>query len=171
MTAHDPALHDPLFAELRRRHPDVDLVMLPPVDPRPPAVPPATTGQALAVRRHAKAVVDALWSRVGRTPDSVVDVWWAQDHPLLRRYLVRSGVSRLREGEAEVLVNDVARALLDLGWEPQPSPADQPFLMARVGTFDVKVSGFATAVSVEVTSEALHLTPDALAAADTEEAS
>ncbi|MBA3781767.1 hypothetical protein [Nocardioides sp. InS609-2] len=162
MAAPDPARDDPFFAELRRKHPDVDIVLLPPVDTTPPVEPPATIGQATATQRHTTAVLAALWTRVGRTPTASVGLWWQQANPHLHRYVANGAVSGLKENETEPLVNEIARALLDLGWRPQPSPADQPSLMARVGTIDLKVTGNATSVSVEAVSDALHLTPDTL---------
>lgn len=162
MAASDPALDDPFFAELRRKHPDVDIVLLPPPDTSPPAGPPHTIGQANATRRHATAVSAALWSRVGRTPTASVGLWWQQASPYLHRYVANSAVSGLDEAETDPLVSEIGRALLDLGWRPEPSPADQPSLMARVGTLDIKVTGNATSVCVEVVSDALHLTADTL---------
>ena len=163
MAATDPAGDDPFFAELRRRHPDVDVVLLPPVDPSPPPQPPATTGQALATRRHAVAVLDALWDRVGLSLDPPAEVWWQQADPHVYRFVVKNAVTGLEEGAGRAVTDQVARALLDLGWEPLPSPADQPALLARVGTLDVSVTGYDTAVAVEVTSDPLHLTPETLA--------
>lgn len=160
MAAIDPARNDPFFSELRGKHPDVDIVLLPPVPESPPHIPPATTGQALAIQRHAMAVLDALWSRIGRTPVATVGLWWAQADPHLHRYVVDAAVSGLEDSETDLVVNDIARALLDLGWEPQPSPADQPSLKARVGTLDVHVTGTATGVAVEVVTDALHLTTE-----------
>lgn len=163
MAALDPSLDDPFFSELRRKHPDVDVVLLPPVDPAPPAQPPATTGQAVATRRHALAVLDALWTRVGLTLDPPAEAWWQQANPHLYRFVVKNAVTGLDAGTGPEVTGRLARALLDLGWEPQPSPADQPALLARVGSLDVSVTGFDTAVSVEITSDPLHLTPDTLA--------
>ncbi len=160
MVATDPARNDPFFSELRSKHPDVDIVLLPPVPETPPDLPPATTGQALATQRHATAVLDALWTRIGRTPAATVGLWWAQADPHLHRYVVNAAVSGLEESENDLVVNEIARALLDLGWEPQPSPVDQPSLKARVGTLDVQVTGTASGVAVEIITDALHLTPE-----------
>lgn len=162
MTSIDRPLDDPFFRVLRERHPDVDVVLLPPVDPTPAADPPATVGQALAVQRHAAAVLDALWGRIGRTDESRAQLWWAQADPRLHRFVVKAAVGGLREGEGRPVTGDIARALLDLGWQPRPSPADQPSLLARVGALDVSVTGSATTVSVEILSDPLHLTPDTL---------
>ncbi|WP_426246713.1 hypothetical protein [Nocardioides sp. LHG3406-4] len=162
MAAPDPARDDPFFAELRRKHPDVDIVLLPPVDPAPPDLPPATIGQALATRRHALAVVEALWGRIDRTLESPVQFWWPQADPRLQRYVVMAAIADLEEGETEAVTNRIARALLDLGWQPQPSPADQPALLARVGSLDVKVTGHDSAVAVEIVSDPLHLTPETM---------
>lgn len=162
MAASDPARDDPFFSELRRAHPDVDVVLLPPVDPTPPDLPPATLGQAISTRKHAIAVLDALWSRIGLTLDTPAEAWWQQANPHLHRFVVKNAVTGLEEGAGPAVTNQLARALLDLGWEPQPSPADQPSLLARVGSLDVRVTGYDTAVSVEVVSDPLHLAPATL---------
>ena len=70
----DP-LADPFFDVLRRRHPDVDVVLLPPV--APPAVPPvgvpagapAPDEVVAAALLRVEAVAQRLWASVA--PDSV----------------------------------------------------------------------------------------------------
>lgn len=71
----DP-LGDPFFDVLRRRHPDVDVVLLPPVGPPavppaavPPAVEPASDAVVTSTLLRVEAVARGLWVSVA--PDSV----------------------------------------------------------------------------------------------------
>ena len=165
MSSSDRVLDDPFLRVLRARHPDVDVVLLPEVDAAPPDLPPATVGQALAVGRHAVAVLEALWERAGQRLEPPVRFWWGQADPRLQRYVVKAALTDLDPDAVPDVTGRFARALLDLGWQPQPSPAGQPSLLARVGSLDVKVTGADRGVAVEVVSDPLHLTPETLEAA------
>ena len=64
----DPALADPMMRELRERHPEVDVVLLPPVAPLDE--PSATAAQCLARTRHADRV---LATRLGAAAIDALD--------------------------------------------------------------------------------------------------
>jgi len=63
---------DPFFEVVRRRHPDVDIVLLPPDEPPPtpvgPPVDDATVREELA---RAGALADELWRGVPEAPEPV----------------------------------------------------------------------------------------------------
>lgn len=58
---------DPFFDTVRARHPDVDVVVLPPEPPAPPG-DPLTAGEVLARREADAAFAEALWQRVVEEP-------------------------------------------------------------------------------------------------------
>ncbi len=55
---------DPFFGEVRRRHPDVDIVLLPPEPPDGPAPTPVDPTALTGVAAEHDAEARALWSRV-----------------------------------------------------------------------------------------------------------
>jgi hypothetical protein len=57
---------DPFFGEVRRRHPDVDIVLLPPEPPDDPAPAPVDPAALTGVAVEHDAQARALWSRVAR---------------------------------------------------------------------------------------------------------
>lgn len=154
----DPALSDPLFAELRRRHPDVDIVMLPAAPPVPDDAPVATEGQLLALTRHVEAVLDAVSARVGVAPQVSARFWHEQATPLLRTWTVKA-VLPLDETVLDdaagpddetgpgdgadagheaglALLRQVGDTLLALGWEAKAA-TDPPRLRAVAGPVEV----------------------------------
>lgn len=109
--AADITVDDPFFAPLRRRHPDVDLVLLPPerspqVDPVGVGVVAAATDRAARVAGRLGQVAglgDATGSRLGFGPDPGTVV----------------ATARLAAGSAadETVLDRLARAGAADGWE------------------------------------------------------
>ena len=60
---------DPFFGEVRRRHPDVDIVLVPPEAAAPPAPPPVDPAVLAAVPVEHDADTRDLWSQVARAID------------------------------------------------------------------------------------------------------
>lgn len=81
----DPAARDPFWAPVRRRHPDVDIVMLPPEHPEQPAseepAPEAAEPVDPAeVEELSDNLVSALWrAAVGDTVPTEREQRWVQD--------------------------------------------------------------------------------------------
>jgi len=62
---------DPFFEAVRRRHPDVDIVLLPPDEPLAvPAGPPADAAAVDAALARATALAGSLWRVVPETPEA-----------------------------------------------------------------------------------------------------
>lgn len=163
MTSSDPALDDPLFRELRRRHPDVDIALLPPQQTTPPPLPQAAEGACRAVQQHSRAVLASVAAQLGLEAGSRVDFWWQQRHPLVHRWASRTDFPRLGGHGVESL-RTLGNILLDLGWDARPVGDDPPRLRAVAGSFELIATGRPDVLTVEVLSEPLHLTPDVLAA-------
>lgn len=138
----DPAVvdDDRFWSEVRRRHPDVDLVLLPPDDADAAAVlaplPPTL------VRTVAAAAVDA-WRTLApllverREPDPPAVRWVSADggHALL----VTKAVRGLGEDGGVDLLGDVAEVLGRRGWRLAPSRrTGHPLLRATDGQVDLE---------------------------------
>jgi hypothetical protein len=129
MARPDPAATDPFFRVLRERNPDVDVVLLPPTQPRP-ADPDAWTGAPEAVADDAMDALRVLGASLGTELPVGVRFWKhheeaAQQHLVVRTSFPVPGneVSELRR---------VGQALLDLGWQARPlERQERPTLEAR----------------------------------------
>lgn len=170
MASTDPAITDPFFRALRQRHPDVDVVMLPPQPTTPPGLPAAGVEDCLASAHHVDEVLGSLLVRLEGQPGRRLAFWWEQDHPLVRRRVAAATLTGLEDGvEALRRLGD---ALLELGWDTRPVGDDPPRLRAVAGPVEVRASAGGDRLSVEVVGGVLHVPPDvrdALADADLRE--
>ena len=131
----DPTLVDPLFRELRHRHPEVDIVLLPQqVPPTEPAVPAATPEEQGALAEGLDRHLDDLVARLSREPA------WASEHRAGRWITDEWGhtcyesaveVTELADGANVALLRATGNALVGLGWQARPVPGDRPRLTAR----------------------------------------
>ena len=157
----DPALADPMFRELRRRHPDVDVVLLPAPDPA--AHPPlAGPGQVRALRAHMDAVLGAVGGRLGLEPEEPVRLWWPQAHPLCHRRVVRSAFRDEGRRTPVELLRETADALVALGWDTRPSADRSPRLRAVAGPVELVARATPDALAVRLTSEPLWAADETL---------
>lgn len=154
----DPALTDPMMRELRERHPDVDIVLLPPVPPLDEPV--ATAAQCHARTRHADRVLAALSERIDREPTARADYWWGQAHPESRRWVTAASYGDLGDEGAVPLLRRLANTLVHLGWEPRPAADGSPRVRGVAGPFELIAGATADAVSVRITSDPLHIPAD-----------
>ena len=129
MASPDPAAADPFFRVLRERHPDVDVVLLPPVRPRA-ADPDAWTGDPEAVVEDAVEALHVVGVALGVDLPPGVRFWKhheeaAQQHLTLATSFVAPGreVPELRR---------LGQALVGLGWDAVPlEREDRPTLEAH----------------------------------------
>jgi hypothetical protein len=151
----DPALADPMMRALRERHPDVDIVLLPPV--RPLDEPPATPAQCRSRMEHADRVLATLTERLDREPTARADYWWGQDHPEVRRWVTSAAYGDLGDGGAIPFLRRLATNLVSLGWEPRPAADGSPRVRGVAGPFELVAQATADAVSVTITGDPLHV--------------
>lgn len=117
MARPDPAATDPFFRVLRKRHPDVDVVLLPPTRPRP-ADPDAWTGDPEAVAADALEALRVLGVSLGTDlPDGVR--FWKHHEEAAQQHLVVV-TSFPAPGQEVPGLRRVGQALLDLGWQSRP---------------------------------------------------
>ena len=151
----DPAQADPMMRELRERHPDVDVVLLPPVAPLDE--PSATAAQCRARTRHADRVLATLSERLDREPTARADYWWSQDHPEVRRWVTAASYDELGDQGAVPLLRLLANTLVHLGWDPRPAADGSPCVRGVAGPFQLIAEAKRDAVSVTITSDPLHV--------------
>lgn len=163
MTPTDPVRRDPFWRELRRRHPDVDVVVLPERPTEPPPGPPAFPAQARAVQQHASRALAALWDRLGLRPTSRSGHWWAQARPGVHRHVLRTTAADLPPDDVVPLMRDLGDALLDLGWDARPAEGSRPRIVARVAELELAAVAGTDSISVEVVSAPMTLTDETLA--------
>ena len=157
----DPPPPDPMLGELRRRHPDLDVVLLP--APAPAAHPPlAGTGRVRGLRAHLDAVLATLAGDLGLAPEEVVRLWWEQAHPLCHRRVVRAGFADTDGRRTPVdLLRQVADALVALGWDVRPAADGAPRLRAVAGPVEAVAAATPSALSLRLTSEPVWSAPEA----------
>lgn len=154
----DPALADPMLHEVRRRHPDVDIVLLPPSAPLDE--PSATAAQCHARMQHADRVLATLSERLDHEPTARVDYWWSQAHPEVRRWVTAASYGQPGDGGAVPLLRRLANILVHLGWEPRPAADGSPRVRGVAGPFELVAEAQGDAVSVTITSDPLHVPAD-----------
>lgn len=156
----DPALDDPLFAPLRARHPDVDIVLLPsraPTSASEHPEPEASWGQLLITQRHAAAVLDALASEVGSSISTDSAVWWTQDDPGVHRWVVRAHVEGVDGSQAALeVLRRLGNALARLGWDTRPARTGAPRIRALTGPVELVAALSGPGIVLTLTSQALR---------------
>lgn len=152
----DPAAADPMMRVLRERHPDVTIVLLPPIEPLRDE-PSATAAQCRALQRHAASVLATLGASLGRSPSTQVAHWWSQAHPDVRRWVSAVSFDGLDEGEPLALLRSVGNELVRLGWDPRPAADGSPRVRGIAGPFELIATASSDAVSVRLTSDPLHV--------------
>ena len=144
---------------LRERHPDVNIVLLPPVEPIPDQ-PRATPAQCRAVQKHADTVLATLSLNVEHEPSTRVDYWWSQSHPEVRRWVTAASYAGLGDEGAVPLLRLLGNLLARLGWEPRPAADGSPRIRGVAGPFELIASADGDAVSVSITSDPLYVPAD-----------
>lgn len=157
----DPALRDPMFAELRRRHPDVTIVMLPqPPVPEAPH-PPTPLAEVQALEQRTRDALDELVHATGREPAGRTTLWWRQGPAGEHRFVARAALTDLTTPlEALGAAYD---ALEDAGWHVRALADPRARFEGEHGPLSVRAEAYPTAVQLRVTSEVVVLDADALA--------
>lgn len=160
----DPALRDPMFRDLRRRHPEVTIVMLP-QRPVPLDMPqPVPLAEACALEERTRGALGQLVEAAGVEPAGVAALWWRQGPDGSHRFVTRATFMNL------VVPVAVMRAMYDhledAGWHVRAMSDPRPRFDGEHGPLRVRVDAYPTAVQVQVTSEPIVL--DAVTLADLE---
>ena len=129
MARPDPTATDPFFRVLRERHPDVDVVLLPPTQPRP-ADPDAWSGDPDAVADDAREALRVLGVSLGTDLPAGVRFWKHHEEAAQQHLVVVTSFAA--PGREVPELRRVGQALLDLGWRAAPlEREDRPTLEAH----------------------------------------
>ncbi len=167
MDPEDVVAADPMMGVLRERHPDVNIVLLPAVEPILDQ-PRATPAQCRALQQHSATVLDTLSRSLGHEPSTRADYWWSQAHPEVRRWVASISYANLGPAGGVTLLRDVANLLIQLGWEPRAATDGSPKLRGVAGPFELIASAADDAVSLTLTSDPLYVPADLLAELEAE---
>ena len=125
----DPAAADPFFRVLRERHPDVDVVLLPPILPRA-ADADAWHGDPEAVADDALEALRTLGVALGTDLPAGVRFWKHHDEAAQQHLTVVTSFPA--PGREVADLRRMGQVLLDLGWLAVPlERQDRPTLEAR----------------------------------------
>lgn len=150
---------DPMMRILRERHPDVNIVLLPPVAPVGDR-PSATLAQCRSVQQHADTVLSTVSQDLGHEPSTQVDYWWSQDHPEVRRWVTAATYPDLGDGGAVPALRSLGNLLVRLGWEPRPATDGSPRIRGVAGPLELVASAEGSVLSVHLTSDPLYIPVD-----------
>lgn len=159
----DPALADPLFAALRRDHPDVDIVLLPPGDTRPSDLPETPPSAIAALQAHVHRILATVGERLGHDPVPPHDVWWPQRRPDVRRWVLKSGFAGLDAEESLELLRRLGTLLASYGWDARPAADGSHRIRAVAGPLELVATANPTSLGLTFTTAPLRVVPDAAA--------
>jgi hypothetical protein len=149
---------DPFFEAVRRRHPDVDIVLLPPeqpsVEPVGPLVDDAGVRDEL---ERASGLAQSLWRVAAESPEPTPDATLCPG-PLTGTVQARVRVVR-HDPDGHTLLVRLKDELVDRGWRVDRIPGPVERLVAQGERASVTAShatDFGTFI-VELVSPALHV--------------
>jgi hypothetical protein len=150
---------DPMMRILRERHPDVNVVLLPPVEPLDRRSR-ATLAQCRSVQQHADTVLATVSQGLGHEPSTRVDYWWSQNHPEVRRWVTAASYADLGDEGAVPALRSLGNLLVHLGWEPRPAADGTPRVRGLAGPLELVAGAEGGVLSVHLTSDPLHIPVD-----------
>ena len=151
MQPSDLMASDPMMRIVRERHPNVNIVLLPPLEPILDR-PSATAAQCRAFQQHAETVLATLARHLDSATSTRADHWWSQGHPEVRRWVTAARFGDL-ECEPVAAPRSLATLLSGLGWDPRPAADGSPRFRGEAGPFELIASAEGDAVSISITSE------------------
>jgi hypothetical protein len=154
---------EPYFRVLREQHPDVDLVILAPVDAAQPDLPFAASEDVATTVRTARAALDALLEAIGHpAPDARQEAWRFENSAFVRTFVVRASVRGLREGEARPLLRRIGDTLLAQGWDARAVVNRPAELLASDGRHLIDVEVVAGSIDIRLESMSLAAAPETI---------
>jgi hypothetical protein len=152
---------DPFFEVVRRRHPDVDIVLLPPDDPSPapvgPPVDDATVREELA---RAAALADELWRGVPESPEPAPEATLTLG-PVQGTVQPRARTVR-HHLDGHALLVRLKDELVDRGWRVDriPGPVERLVAAGEQASVNASYAPDHGTFVFELTSPPLHVGPE-----------
>ena len=128
-----PLARDPFLRAFHARHPDVDLVVLPPDPEATDDEPPLTADDLPALAAAVRDAYDELATALGRDRDEGADAVTAGWHRDSRSGLWRHDLRaqwRVPHPHAGLVLRSLGETLLARGWEAGPRSTSTPSLEA-----------------------------------------
>jgi hypothetical protein len=151
---------DPVLRVLHERHPEVDLVILPPVSQPPADEPRLTLGEARRLQEVVETVLGDLGARLG--PFALEPtISWRQSSQSLRHQV--TGRALLAARQPTATMRRLGDTLLNLGWVAGPVAGPTPRLQARRDGVRLAVTAQAGGVRILAESEPRALAAEAAA--------
>ncbi|AWB91812.1 hypothetical protein [Aeromicrobium chenweiae] len=154
---------EPFFRVLREQHPDVDLVILPPVDAPQPDLPLAPAEDVATTVRAARSALDGLLEAVGHPEtDARHEAWRFEDSAFVRTFIVRASLRGLPDDEAIPLLRRIGDTLLARGWDAR-AVVDRPAeILASDGRHLLDVEVVAGSIDLRLESMSLAAAPETI---------
>lgn len=158
---------EPFFRVLRERHPDADLVILPPIEATPPDQALAPVDEVVAVARAARTALDELLAAIGQPqPDARHDGWRAADSPFVTTYVARAALRGIPDGEAIPLLRTIGDTLLAQGWDARQALDRAAGIVAGDGRHVIEAEVVAGSIDLRLDSRPVVAAPGTIEAAD-----
>jgi hypothetical protein len=124
---------EPFFRVLHEQHPEVDLVILPPIDSRDPDQPLASVDEVAQRADAARSALHEVLHAVGHPASNSFESWPFDDSPVARRLVIRTAIRDIPDDTATPLLRQIGDALLTLGWDARGVASSRPELLASDG--------------------------------------
>lgn len=156
---------EPFFRVLRERHPDVDLVILPPIDAPPPDQELASVGDVFAVAEAARAALDRLFAGVEQAPAARHEAWRFENSAAVRTFVIRASLRGLPDGAAVPLLREMGDTLLAQGWDARAVEGAAAEILASDGRHLLDVEVVAGSIDLRMESVSIAAAPETIDAA------
>lgn len=156
---------EPFFRILHERHPDVDLVILPPTDSPDPDQSLASADEVRQTATAARSAFDRVLAAAGHPdPASRHESWRFDDSRVIRTFVSRATIWSLADHEAAIsLLRDIGDALLAQGWDARAVVSSRaPELLASDGRHLLNAKVVVTSVTLRIESASIAASPETI---------
>lgn len=162
---------DPFWSVVRRRHPDVDVVLLP--EPAPPAPSDPASSLTYEQVREVALLVGQTWASLAPlvraagcldegAPAAAPSVGWRGGDATFAALVIAKGLPGIGLAPGQELLRDIGTRLAEAGWpvDPHRGPRGESVLRARGPRVDVEAVAGPGATMVRIASGLLPTDDD-----------
>lgn len=151
---------EPFFRVVRDRHPDVDLVILPPIDAPDPNQIETPLDDVRTIAAHTRDSLATVLVAAGHSSSTVSGESWPYlNSPIARRLKIRASIRDLGDDVVPVL-RRIGDELLAMGWDARPVVDESPRLMASDGKHLLEANAVGPNVDLWIDSPAFVATEE-----------